>query len=314
MSKSTLKYIGKRLLIASVTLLIITAVLFLMLKLLPGTPFNDEKLTETQKAAVFAKYGLDQPLIVQFVNYIKNMLTGDFGVSFGISKNLPVSQLVGPRIAISFGIGISAVILGTIIGFGLGVFAALKKNTIWDSLATVFSVLGVSIPSFVLALVLLIVFGVEIPIFPILYNSSNPIASSVLPVVALSFGVIANVARFTRSEMISVLGSDYIALAEAKGLDRKTVIMKHAVRNTLIPVVTILGPILVTLMTGSMVLEKIFTIPGLGSLLVNGITVNDHNVVLAVAFLYSVLYVVIMLVIDISYGIIDPRIRLGKGD
>ncbi len=314
MSKSTLKYIGKRLLIASVTLLIITAILFIMLKLLPGTPFNDEKLSETQKAAIYAKYGLDQPLVVQFVNYIKNMLTGDFGVSFGISKNLPVSQLVGPRIMVSFGIGVSAVILGTIIGFGLGVFAALKKNTIWDNLATMFSVLGVSIPSFVLALVLLILFGVEIPIFPVLYNTQTPLQSSILPVIALSFGVIANVSRFTRSEMISVLSSDYIALAEAKGLDRKTVIFKHAVRNTLIPVVTILGPILVNLMTGSMVLEKIFAIPGLGTLLVKGIDMNDHNVVLAVAFLYSVLYVVIMLVIDISYGIIDPRIRLGKGE
>lgn len=314
MSKSTLKYIAKRLLISVVTLFIITAILFLMLKLMPGTPFNDEKLTEAQKAAIYAKYGMDQPLITQFFTYMKNMMTGDFGTSFGISKNMPVSYLVSPRIAISFGIGIAAVILGTIVGIALGVYAALNRNKMGDTLATLFSVLGVSIPSFVLALLLLLVFGVELKIAPVLYDTNHIIASSILPVIALSLGVVANVARFTRSEMISVLASDYIALAEAKGLDRGTIIRKHALRNTLIPVVTILGPIMVNLMTGSMVLEQIFSIPGLGSLLVNGITVNDYNVVLAVAFLYSVLYVTIMLVIDVSYGIIDPRIRLGKGE
>lgn len=314
MNKSTLKYIGKRLLISVLTLFIILAILFLMLKLMPGTPFNDEKLTEAQKAAIFAKYGMDQPIYVQFFTYMKNMITGDFGTSFGISKNMPVSLLVMPRVGISFGIGIAAVILGTLVGIGLGVFAALNRNKLGDTLATLFSVLGVSIPSFVLALLLLLLFGVELKWFPVLYDTNNIIASSILPVIALSLGVIANVARFTRAEMISVLASDYIALAEAKGLDRKTIIRKHALRNTMIPVVTILGPIMVNLMTGSMVLEQIFSIPGLGSLLVNGITVNDYNVVLAVAFLYSILYVVIMLVIDVSYGIIDPRIRLGKGE
>ena len=314
MSKSTLKYVGKRLVIAAITLVIIVAILFLMLKLMPGTPFNDEKLTEAQKAAIYAKYGMDQPFFVQFVTYIKNMLTGDFGTSFGIARNMQVSDLVLPRISISFGIGIAAVVVGTIIGISLGIFAALRKNTIADTISTILSVMGVSVPSFVIALLLLILFGVEIPVFPVLYDSNNAILSSILPVIALSFGVIANVARFTRSEMIAVLSTDYIALAEAKGLDRKTIIKKHAIRNTLIPVITILGPILVNLMTGSMVLEQIFSIPGLGSLLVSGIRVNDYNVVLAVAFLYSVLYIVIMLVIDISYGIIDPRIRLGKGD
>ncbi len=312
MSKSTIKYIAKRLVIAAATLVIILAILFLMLKLMPGTPFNDEKLTEAQKAAIYAKYGMDQPIYIQFITYMKNMLTGDFGTSFGISKNLPVATLVMPRIGISFGIGIAAVILGTVVGIALGIFAALNRNTVWDTLATVFAVLGVSIPSFVIALLLLLLFGVKIPVFPVLFDTSHMIRSSILPVIALSLSVIANVARFTRTEMIAVLGSDYIALAEAKGLDKGTIIRKHAIRNTLIPVITILGPILVNLMTGSMVLERIFGIPGLGSLLVNGITVNDYNVVLAVAFLYSILYIVMMLIIDISYGIIDPRIRLGK--
>ena len=314
MSKSTLKYIFKRLIISLITLFIILAILFLLLKLMPGTPFNDEKLTEVQKAQIFEKYGMDQPMHIQFLNYVKNMLKGDFGISFGLSKNMPVAYMVGPRIGLSFGIGVCAVILGTVIGILLGIFAALNKNKIGDTLATIFSVLGVSIPSFVVALLLLLLFGIKIPILPVLFDTKNIILSSILPVFALSLSVVANVARFTRSEMIAVLASDYIALAEAKGLDRGTVIRKHAIRNTLIPIVTILGPILVNLMTGSMVLEQIFTIPGLGTLLIKGINANDYNVVLAVAFLYSVLYIVVMLVIDISYGIIDPRIRLGKED
>ncbi|MFI3236655.1 MAG: ABC transporter permease [Lachnospiraceae bacterium] len=314
MSKSTMKFIGKRLIIAAITVVIILSILFLMLKLMPGTPFNDEKLSDTQKEAIYEAYGLNEPIIVQFFTYLKNMLTGDFGTSYGISRNYPVSSLVLPRISISFGIGIAAVILGTVIGFGLGIFAALHRNTFWDSFATVISVLGVSVPSFVIALLLLLIFAVNLSVFPVLYNSSRVLMSSALPIIALSFGVIANVARFTRSEMISVLASDYIALAEAKGLDKKTIIRKHAIRNTLIPVITILGPILVNLMTGSMVLEQIFSIPGLGTLLVNGISVNDYNVVLAVSFLYSLLYIVMMLIVDLSYGIIDPRIRLGKGE
>ncbi|MFI3212141.1 MAG: ABC transporter permease [Eubacteriales bacterium] len=314
MSKSTMKFIGKRLAISVVTVIIILGILFLMLKLMPGTPFNDEKLTEAQKAAIYAQYGLDQPIFTQFMVYMKSMLTGDFGTSYGISKNYPVSLLVLPRISISFGIGIAAVVVGTIVGLLLGIFAALHRNTIWDTMSTIIAVLGVSIPSFVIALLLLLVFGVNFKFFPVLFSTKKILVSSILPVIALSFGVVANVARFTRSEMIAVLGSDYIALAEAKGLDRKTIIRKHAIRNTLIPVITILGPILVNLMTGSMVLEKIFSIPGLGTLLVNGITVNDYNVVLAVSFLYSLLYIIMMLIIDVLYGVIDPRIRLGKGE
>ncbi len=314
MDKSTIKYIGKRLAMSVVTLMIIVFVLFVMLKLMPGTPFNDEKLTETQKALIYAKYGFDKPIWEQFVTYFKNMVSGDFGISYGIARNLPVANLVIPRIAISFGIGLAAVIVGTIIGILLGIFAALNRKTVWDSISTGISVFGVSIPSFVVCLILLIVFGVNIPVLPILYNSSRPVISSVIPVIALSFTVIANVARFTRSEMIEVLGSEYINLAESKGLDKAVLIKRHALRNTLVPVITVLAPILVALMTGSMVIEQICGIPGLGSLLVQSITVNDYNVTMAVAFIYSVMYVVIMLVVDVLYGVIDPRIRLGKGN
>ncbi len=253
MSQETLKYVGKRVLISLVTLFVILVVLFLMVKFLPGSPINNEKLTDAQRQLIEAKYGLDQPLLIQFVNYLKNMLTGDFGVSYNMYKDMPVASLVGDAAKISFLYGISAVIIGTVIGMALGVFAALHKNTIWDTLATVVSVIGVSVPSFVFALLLLIFLGSKLHILPLMYKSTDPIYSSIMPVLALSVGVIANVARFTRTEMISVMNSEYMTLAKAKGLDGRTLIFKHALRNTLIPVITILGPILVNLMIGTIV-------------------------------------------------------------
>lgn len=314
MDKSTIRYILRRVLISIVTLFVIVFVLFLMLKLMPGTPFNDEKLTEAQRAQIYAAYGLDKPVLQQFFIYVANMIKGDFGISYAIQRNMPVSALVGPRIGVSFGLGIGACVIGTIFGLILGIVAALNRNHFWDSFATILSVIGVSIPSFVICLLLLILFGVQMPVLPVIYNNARPVASSIIPMVAMSFGVVANVARFTRSEMIEVLGSEYILLAQAKGISQRRLIWMHAIRNCLIPVITVLGPIIVGLMTGSMVIEKICAIPGLGSLLVKAIEVRDYNVILAISFLYSALYIFVMLLIDVLYGIIDPRIRLGKGD
>ena len=314
MNKSTIKYIAKRLMISLVTLFVILVVLFLMVKFLPGSPINNEKLSASARAAIEAKYGLDQALPVQFIKYVESMLTGDFGVSFNLYKDMPVASLVGNAAKLSFVYGICAVIIGTVIGMFLGVFAALHKNTIWDTLATVISVIGVSIPSFVFAMLILLLFASKLRILPTGYSSSNAIHSSIMPILALSVGVIANVARFTRTEMVSVLSSEYMTLAKAKGLDKKTLIMKHALRNALIPVITILGPILVNLMTGTMVVEQICSVPGLGKLLINSIMSNDYNIILACSFLYAAMYILMMLIIDVSYGIIDPRIRLGKDE
>ena len=314
MSKSTLKYIMKRILISLMTLFVILVVLFLLVKFLPGSPINNEKLTEAQRSIIEAKYGLDQPIFVQFVQYLKNMLTGDFGVSYNMYKDMQVSSLVVSAAKISFLYGIFAVAIGTVFGMALGVLAALYKNTWLDTLATVISVVGVSVPSFVFALLILIFLGSQLHLLPLMYSSKDPIYSSVMPVLALSVGVIANVARFTRTEMISVLNSEYMILAKAKGLDKRTLIWKHGLRNALIPVITILGPILVILMTGTMVVEKICSVPGLGKLLINSIMSSDHNIILACSFLYAVMYIVMVLIIDVSYGMIDPRIRLGKDD
>ena len=306
------KYTIKRVLTFIFTLLAILLILFILMQLMPGSPFNDEKLNEDMRAALYAKYGLDKPIIVQFFNYVKNMLQGDFGVSYKISKNTPISQLIQTRLPISIGIGGMAVALGAIAGLLLGLLAALKHNTIWDTLATIISVIGVSVPSYVFALALSYNFGFKLQWFPMLFSQKDIMGSSVLPSISLSMFTMASIARFTRSEMMEVLGSDYMLLAESKGLSGPALIFRHALRNALIPIVTVLAPLIVDLMTGSLVVEKIFAIPGVGSLLVNAIQSNDYNVVISLSFIYSAMYIAIMLVVDLLYGVIDPRIRLAK--
>ena len=306
------KYTIKRVLTFIFTLLAILLILFILMQLMPGSPFNDEKLNEDMRAALYAKYGLDKPIIVQFFNYVKNMLQGDFGVSYKISKNTPISQLIQTRLPISIGIGGMAVALGAIAGLLLGLLAALKHNTIWDTLATIISVIGVSVPSYVFALALSYNFGFKLQWFPMLFSQKDIMGSSVLPSISLSMFTMASSARFTRSEMLEVLGSDYMLLAESKGLSGPALIFRHALRNALIPIVTVLAPLIVDLMTGSLVVEKIFAIPGVGSLLVNAIQSNDYNVVISLSFIYSAMYIAIMLVVDLLYGVIDPRIRLAK--
>jgi len=308
------KYVLKRVLISAVTVLVILLVLFLMLELMPGSPFNDEKLTEAQKIVINAKYGLDKPILVRFGNYIASMLSGDFGVSYTISKNTPITTLLESRLPISLRLGGQAILIGTLIGLILGIVAALKHNTIYDTITTVISVIGVSLPSYVFAMALIYFLGFQWKWFPLLYQMKSPVFSSIMPTISLCMFTIATVARFTRTEMLEVLGSDYMLLAESKGINSFHLIFRHALRNALIPIITVLAPLVVGLMTGSLVIEKLFSIPGIGSLLVSAIQSNDYNVVVALSFIYSVMYIGIMLVVDILYGVIDPRIRLAKGD
>lgn len=306
------KYVTKRLLISIMTLLVILFVLFLMLSLMPGSPFNDEKLTESQKVMLYAKYGLDQPFFIRFFKYVINMGKGDLGVSYVINKNRAVSEMIKGPLMVSIRIGAQGFLLGSVIGLLLGIAAALNHNSWIDSLCSAVSIIGVSVPSYVFALLLAYFIGFKLSLVPILYNANNPFVSSVLPTIALAMFPIANVSRFTRSEMIDVLNSDYISLVQAKGVREKDMIFHHALRNTLIPIITVMGPILVNLLTGSMVVEKVFAIPGIGMLMVQAIQGNDYNVVIACAFVYSALYIVMMLIMDILYGVIDPRIRVAK--
>ncbi|MBQ2138981.1 MAG: ABC transporter permease [Erysipelotrichaceae bacterium] len=306
------KYIFRRVMISIATLLVIVLVLFLLMDLMPGTPFNDEKLSEAQIAMLYAKYGLDKPLLVRFFLYMKNMLTGDLGVSYAINKNFPISEMIKGRLGISLAIGAMAMIFGTIMGLILGIVAALNHNTWIDNLCSVISVIGVSVPSYVCALLLCYYVAYKLKLLPILYNQTMPFKSLILPALALSVSPTANVARFTRSEMIDVLNSDYILLVQSKGVKQYRMIIRHALRNTLIPIITVTGPLLVNLLTGSSVIERIFGIPGIGLLMISGIQQNDYNVTLACSFIYSVMYIAVMLVVDILYGVIDPRIRVSK--
>ena len=240
------------------------------------------------------------------------MFKGDLGVSYVLNKNRAVADMIKGPLMVSIRIGAQGFVVGSIIGLLLGIAAALNHNTWIDSLCSVVSVLGVSVPSYVFALLLAFYIGFKLQWTPILYNANAPFSSTILPTLSLSMFPIANISRFTRSEMIDVLGSDYIALVQAKGVKEKGLIFHHALRNTMIPIVTIMGPLLINLLTGSMVVEKVFAIPGIGMLMVQAIQSNDYNVVVACAFVYSALYIFMMLGVDVLYGIIDPRIRVAK--
>ena len=306
------KYVLKRVLISVVTVLIILAVLFTMLHSMPGSPFNDEKITAVQRANLEAKYGLDKPLPVQFVNYLKAMLSGDFGVSYVIQKNMPIASLLRARIMVSIRIGVQAVALGTLIGLLMGIVAAMKRNSFLDTFATVVSVIGVAFPSYVFAMAMSYFIGFRLGWLPLLYSTADAARSTVMPTISLSMFSMATVARFARTEMVEVMGSDYMLLADSKGISSFRLLGVHGLRNALIPIVTVLAPLTVELMTGSLVVEQIFAIPGIGSLLVSAIQFNDYNVVLAVVFVYSIMFISVMLIVDILYGVIDPRIRLAK--
>ena len=299
---------------AAATLLLIIFVLFLLLEFMPGTPFNDERLTVEQKAHMQMLYGLDRPLPVRFFTYIKNMLSGNFGISYSIAQNAQISDLLKTRLPVSLQIGAQAVVMGTILGLILGISAALLKNTPVEWLSTLLSVVGVSLPSYVFALILSYYFGYKLGWFPVLYQAEQGTASTVLPSISLCMMTMATVTRFTKTELLSVLSSEYMLFVQTKGLSGFSVIFRHALRNTLTPIITALAPLIVGLMTGSLMVEQIFSVPGLGGLLVAAIQANDYNVVITIMFIYSVMYIGIMLVVDILYCIIDPRIRLSGGE
>lgn len=309
--KSYGKYLAVRIFYMFLTLFLIATITFFLMKLLPGTPFtNEDKLSPEQIIIMNERYGLNDPIIVQYGRYILGMLTGDLGVSFQFN-NTPVTQLIGTRIGPSLQIGGQAILLGTSLGIVLGVISAMYKNTWVDSSATFIAILGRSIPNFVFAVLLQLIFAVKLGWFPIALWDGN-FAASVLPTIALAISPLADSSRFVRTEMVDVLNSDYIELARAKGLSRNAVAFKHGVRNALIPLITILGPLTVALMTGSMVVENIFAIPGIGEQFVKSITTNDYPTIMGVTMLYSFLLVAVLLIVDILYGVIDPRIRVAN--
>ena len=290
-----------------ITLFIIVSVTFFISKLLPGTPFADDKLTPQTRAQLFEKYGLDEPVPVQYVKYMLNVAQGDLGNSFYFESR-PVARMILERAPVSAFVGLQAVVFGLVIGLVLGIVSALRQNGLLDTVAVVVAVLGVSVPTFVLGPVMQYWLGVRLGWFPIAFFESW--WHSVMPSLALSVFVVSTVARFVRSEMLEVLGQDYVTLAKAKGLSGLAVIVRHVLRNAMIPLVTVLAPLTVFLITGSLVVERIFTVPGIGEQFVTSIQVNDYSMILGTTIFLSVLFIVALLIQDVLYGIIDPRIRV----
>ncbi|HEX5699799.1 MAG TPA: ABC transporter permease [Rubrobacter sp.] len=303
-----LKYTLKRLVNAVVVLFIITTATWFLMQLLPGSPIqNAEKLTPEQEAQVAEHYNLDKSLPVQYALYMTGLLRGDLGNSYQYGGT-PVTSIILDRLPVSLFLGIQAIIVGLVVGLFLGIVSALKQNSIWDSGAAFLAVLGVSVPDFVLAPLAQYWLGLKLGIFPIAFFESW--WHSVLPSLVISTIVAAVIATFTRTEMLEVLGQDYVTLAKAKGLSRLAVVLKHVLRNSMIPLITILLPLTAALVTGLLIVETVFSIPGLGEQFVRSIFEKDFPVIMGTTILFSVFFVASYLLQDILYGIIDPRIRV----
>lgn len=304
-------YIAKRLGYMFITLFIVVSITFFLMQYLPGTPFtNPEKLSVEQLEVMNEKYGLNKPVAIQYLNYLGDLARGDLGISYQY-EGRSVNEILGERIGPSVFIGSQALIFGAIVGLLLGIISALKHNSFLDYGSVTIAVLGMSIPSFVFAALLQYYVGVKLGWLPAALWEGYE--NTIMPSLALSVTVIATVARFIRTEMLEVLGQDYIVTARAKGLSEKAVVFKHIIRNAIIPVVTMLGPLAVAIMTGTLVIEKIFTVPGLGEQFTKSILVNDYSVIMGVTLMYSALFIAIVFIVDILYGLIDPRISI-KGE
>ena len=307
-----LKYVLKRIGMALLTLLIITFLLFLLVRIMPGNPFPSERMSAEQIANKRAEMGLDDPILVQFGRYMVNVLHGDFGKGTSLYYGAPISTVLSTAISNSFQIGGIAIVIGTLVGLLLGITAALHKGKFLDGFCTVFSILGVCVPSYVFLIFLQYFFSFKIPFFPYFFDQNQFLFSSVVPSLSLSLFTMSTIARFTRNEMVEVFDSDYVRLAESKGLYGGKLVRRHVLRNALIPIVTVLAPLIVDLLTGALVVEKIYGINGIGKLMVDAIAGEgiDYNYVLALGILYSALYIGIMLIVDLLYGVLDPRIRV----
>lgn len=310
------KYIAKRIGYAILTVFLLTALTFFMMRLLPGDPFiGDKKVPEVTLKALQAKYGLDKSQWEQFAIYVSNIvLHGDLGVS--IASNREITRIIMDAFPYSFDLGMRSLIIATVFGVALGVLAAIKRGTKWDTISMTIAVVGVSVPSFIVGALLQYFLALKLKmwlgftVFPI--TGWNTEASKILPAIALSFSSLATIARLMRTSMLDVLGSDYIKTAKAKGLGQGTIIWKHAIRNAIMPVITVLGPIAAAVLTGAFVVENIFSIPGMGRFFVIAIQNRDYTVIAGTTLFYGAFLVVATLIVDLLYGLIDPRINLAK--
>lgn len=300
---------------AVVTLIVIAFLLFLLVRIMPGNPFPSERMSAEAIAKKRAEMGLDNPIMVQFWNYAKTLITtGSFGNGSSLYNGAPISSVLPVAMSNSFKIGTVAILFGVFVGLVLGIAAALNRGHFLDVFCTVLSILGVCVPSYVFMIFLQYFFAFKVTIFPFYFDTANFWMSTIMPALSLSLFSMSTVARFTRNEMVEVMDSDYVLLASSKGMYGTKLVTKHVLRNTLIPIVTVIAPLIVDLLTGALVVEKIYGINGIGKLMVDSITGEgvDYNYVLALGILYSAMYIGIMLVLDITYGLLDPRIRVAK--
>ena len=299
------RYVVKRVLLAVVTVFIICAITFFIMHAVPGGPFNREKaLSPATIAALNARYNLDKPLGEQFITYMKGLLHGDFGVSLKNGRN--ISDIIAESFPISAKLGVMAMAVALLCGTVFGSIAALMRNKFPDRLIVFFSTLFTAVPSFVLATLLLLVFCIKLGWLPVWSTGSQ---NYLLPVIALAAYPMAYTTRLAKTSMLDALSQDYVRTARAKGVSRVKVIFKHALRNSLIPVITYAGPQIAYIITGSMVVETIFTIGGLGSKFVNSINNRDYTMIMATTIFLATLMVVANLICDLLYKAVDPRIK-----
>ena len=310
------KYFLKRIAYGVVTLFVLVSLTFFMQQLLPGDPFiGDKNLHEATMEALYAKYGLDKPVWMQYFIYLGNCLHGDLGVS--LQNHREITTIIAESFVVSFDVGVRAVIFAFVLGVLLGTVAAIKRGSAVDTICMFVALVGVSVPSFIVASILQYFLGMKLtmalgdPVFATTgWDEWN---SKILPVFALGFGSLAQISRLTRTSMLDVLSQDYIKTAKAKGLSQPAIIWKHALRNSIMPVVTVLGPITAGVLTGGFVVENIFSIPGMGRYFVQSIQNRDYTLISGTTIFYGAFLIVANLVVDLVYGLIDPRVKLEEG-
>ncbi len=299
----------RRLLAAIPTLFVVIAVSFMLVRFTPGGPFDSQRVVpEEVEEALRKAYNLDDPLIVQFFDYIGGILKGDFGPSFVLQGEY-VGDLIVQKLPYSAAVGLSAILLALLVGVTAGIWAALRQNSFVDRLVMAVAMTGISIPIFVIAPFLVLVFALWLGLLPAGWTASGGLAWLVLPVVALALPQIAYIARLTRAGMIDVLASGFIRTARAQGLSTSEIVRYHALKPAMLPLLSYLGPTIAAVLTGSIVIEKVFNIPGLGELFIDGASGRDYTLVLGIVTFYATLVIALNLIVDILYGLLDPRIR-----
>lgn len=303
-----LKYIFKRVILALVTIWAVATITFCLMNLVPGGPFLSEKaISPAATAALEAKYGLDKPFAERYVTYITDAAHGDFGDSLK-QRGRSVMDIIKAKFPVSAKVGGIAVIVSLLLGVPLGVLAAYKRGTAIDSFFSVIATMGIAVPSFVICTMLMYTFGVKLGLLPTL--GLNSWKHYIMPVAALSAYPTSYIMRLMRSSMLDVLGQDYMRTARAKGLSSHAMLFKHALRNAILPVITYIGPMVTYTLTGSFIVEKIFTIPGLGGEFIKAINGRDYTMIMGTTIFLATFMVVMLLVVDIVYTIVDPRIKL----